>query len=115
MTKTTGLTTITRISHLHGLSPHGRRVIARLENTRLRPGQVLEAIRYWEQFVRDPAHRLFDPRYTGCGIWECCPPMVEVQAILHIAVRNLPRRDSHRLQAQLDRINECWRWRPPYA
>ena len=115
MTKTTGRTTITRISDLPGLSLHGRLVIARLENTRLQTGQVLEAIRHWERFVRDPAHRLYDPRYTGCGIWECCPPMVEVRAILHIVVHNLPRRDSRRLQAQLDRINECWRWRPPYA
>jgi hypothetical protein len=46
-----------------GLSPLGRVVIARLEHTRLWPGQVREAIEHWERFVRDPAHRLYDPRY----------------------------------------------------
>jgi hypothetical protein len=50
-------------SNLPGLSPHGRLVIARLENTRLQPGQVLETIRHWERLVRDPAHRLYDPRF----------------------------------------------------
>lgn len=115
MTKTTGRTTISHISNLPGLSPLGRMVIARLENTRLQPGQVREAIEHWERFVRNPAHRLFDLEYEGCGIWECCPPMLQVQAILHTVVRSLPRRDARRLQAWLDRLNECWRWRPPYA
>jgi hypothetical protein len=35
MTKTTGLSAITRIPDLPGLSPLGRVVIARLEHTRL--------------------------------------------------------------------------------
>ena len=78
-------------------------------------GQVSDAVRIWERFVRDPACRLYDPRYEGCGFWECCPPMLEVQAVLHIVVHALPRRDSRRLQARLDRIDECWRRRPPYA
>ncbi|MEU4287001.1 hypothetical protein AB0E63_02165 [Kribbella sp. NPDC026596] len=113
MTKTTGLPTTSRISNLPGLSPHGRVVIARLENTRLQPGQVREAIDHWERFVRDPAHRLYDPRYEGCGIWECCPPVLEVRAILHVVEGNLPRRDARRLRARLDVLDECWRHTPP--
>jgi hypothetical protein len=74
-----------------------------------------EAIEHWERFVRDPAHRLYDPRYEGRGIWECCSPMLEVQAILHVVERSLPRRDAGRLRARLDQVNECWRWRPPYG
>ncbi|WP_460660627.1 hypothetical protein [Kribbella swartbergensis] len=110
MTRTTGRSTITQISNLPGLSPHGRVVIAQLENTRLRPGQVAEAIDCWERFVRDPAHRLYDPRYEGCGIWECCPRMLEVHAILRIVERKLPRRDARRLRARLDQLNDMWRW-----
>ena len=109
----TGPIPITRISNLPGLSTHGRVVIARLENTRLRRGQVGEAIDHWERFVRDPAHRLYDPRYEGCGIWECCPPMLEVRAILHVVERSLPQRDARRLQARLDALDDYWRLRAP--
>jgi hypothetical protein len=111
VTRAAGQGTIVEISNLPGLSPFGRVVIARLENTRLRPGQVAEAIDHWERFVRDPAHRLYDPRYEGCGIWGCCPPMLEVHAILRIVERNLPRRDARRLRARLDSLNDMWRWR----
>jgi hypothetical protein len=115
MTQTNGLTTIARGSDLPGVSPFGRVVIARLENTRLQPGQVREAIEHWERFVRDPAHRLYDSQYTGCGMWGCCPAMDDVQQILHIVVRSLPRRDSRRLQIHLDRLDDCWRQHPPYG
>lgn len=104
---------VTSVSNLPGLSPLGRVVIARLENTRLRPGQVGEAIDHWERFVRDPAHRLYDLGYEGCGIWECCPPMLEVRAILHTVERSLPRRDARRLRARLDGLDDCWRSRAP--
>lgn len=108
MTTTTGESTLTRVSNLPGLSPLGKTVIARLENTRLRPGQVQEAIQHWERFVRDPAHRLYDPSYEGCGYWECCPPWYEVRAMLTTTERQLPRRDARRLRAQLDRLDELW-------
>lgn len=97
MTKTTGHSTITRVSDLPGLSPLGRNVIAYLLNKSRRPDQIREAIQRWERVVRDPAHRLQDSSYKGCGIWECCPPWHEVPAILAITGRRLPRR----LQAEL--------------
>jgi hypothetical protein len=83
-------------------------VLARLERTRFWPGQIEEALRHWELFVRDPAHRLYDQRYQGCGIWECCPAMYEVRDLLTIVERNLPRRDARRLNARLAALDEFW-------
>lgn len=103
-----GLDRIERLSNLPGMSPLGRKVIARLENTRLWPGQIEEAIDHWERFVHDPAHRLYDQRYEGCGIWECCPAMYEVRDLLTIVERNLPRRDARRLNARLAALDEFW-------
>ncbi|MEV0298619.1 hypothetical protein [Nocardia sp. NPDC050710] len=96
------------ISHVPGLSPHGRVVLAGLERTRLSPGRTASALRHWRHFVRDPYHRLWDPRYEGCGIWECCPDMHEVRRILEIVARALPRRDARRFRAVLDALDADW-------
>src|SRR5215831_16477319 len=92
-----------RVSQFPGLSSRGRAVIARLEHTRLRPGQTEEVLWLWRMFLRDPYHRLWDPRY-GCGYWECCPDIDEVHAILGIVAHHLPRRDAHRFRRMLAAI-----------
>src|ERR1700754_642338 len=67
------------ISNLPGLSPHGRTVLAFLERTRLWPGATEQALGLWAEFIRSPHHRIYDYAYdgTGCGVWECCPPMTQ--------------------------------------
>jgi hypothetical protein len=56
-----------RVSQFPGLSSRGRYVMARLEHTRLMAGQAEEALKFWRGFIRGPYHRLWDPRYEGCG------------------------------------------------
>jgi hypothetical protein len=97
-----------RVSQVPGLSPHGRTVIARLEHTRLRRRQTEEALQLWRGFMRNPYHRLWDPRYEGCGCWGCCTDMDEVRAVLEIVAHHLPRRDAQRFRRMLAAIDENW-------
>lgn len=102
-------TDVIRVSNLPGLSPHGRAVLAYLEHTRFWPGAAADALRIWERFVRSPYHRIHDYRYDeGCGIWECCPSLIEVQQILTTVEHNLPHRDARRLRRHLARLDNLW-------
>jgi hypothetical protein len=91
-----------------GLSPYGHVVVARLEHARLGPGRTASALRHWRNFVRDPGHRLYDPSYEGCGVWECCPDMIEVRRLLEIVACHLPRRDARRFRALVAEIDADW-------
>jgi len=102
-------TEIIRVSNLPDLSPHGRTVVAYLEHTRLWPGAAAEALAIWQRFVRSPYHRIYDYRYDeGCGIWECCPSLIEVRQILTIVVHNLPDRDAKRFRRHLAQVHTLW-------
>jgi hypothetical protein len=97
-----------RVSQFPGLSPHGRCVIAQLEHTRLMPRQAEQALKFWRGFMRSPYHRLWDPRYGGCGIWECCPDMNQVREVLEIVAHHLPRRDARRFRRMIEAADEQW-------
>jgi hypothetical protein len=83
-------------------------VLAALERKRFWPGKAATALRLWEENLRDPYRRLHDPRYEGCGIWECCTPIDEVRELLSIVVHHLPRRDARRLRARIEQLDELW-------
>jgi hypothetical protein len=97
-----------RVSQIAGLSPHGRVVLARLERKRFWPGKVEAGLRLWEEHLRSPYRRLYDPRYEGCGIWECCTPIEELRELLAIVEHHLPKRDARRLRPRLARLDELW-------
>ena len=97
-----------RVSQFPGLSPHGRCVVARLEHTCLMPGQAEEALKFWRAFMRNPYHRLWDPRYGGCGIWGCFTDMDRVREVLEIVACHLPRRDARRFRRTIASIDEDW-------
>jgi hypothetical protein len=97
-----------RVSQFPGLSPHGRCVIARLEHTRLMPRQTEEALQAWRAFMRSPYHRLWDPRYEGCGCWGCCYDMNQVREVLEIVAHHLPHRDARRFRCMVDAVDEEW-------
>ena len=103
-----GPTGIGGISQFAGLSPYGRVVLARLERTRLWPGQAEEALRFWKLFVSDPYHRLWDPEYEGCRCWGCCTDLDEVRTVLEIVAHNLPKRDARRFRQVLGAVDEGW-------
>jgi hypothetical protein len=97
-----------RASQFPCLSPHGRYVIARLEHTRLMPRQTEQALKFWRGFMRNPYHRLWDPRYEGCGYWECCPDMNQVRETLELVACHLPSRDAHRFRRMVASVDEDW-------
>jgi hypothetical protein len=97
-----------RTSDIAGLSPHGRVVLARLERKRFWPGKVETGLRLWEEHLRGPYRRLYDPHYEGCGVWECCTPIDELRELLAIVEHHLPRRDARRLRARLENLDELW-------
>jgi hypothetical protein len=94
-------------SVIAGLSPQGLRAIAHLERSRFHPGAVAQALRSWSLFVRDPWHRLWDPR-CGCGIMECCPDLARVRATLEAAAHALPARDARRFRARVAALDAEW-------
>lgn len=79
------------VSDLPGLSPRGRAVLARLEVTRLWPGQAGEALQYWREYCRTPDARRWN-RPDSCGEWACCPDIGEARSVLKTVVHNLPAR-----------------------
>lgn len=83
-------------------------VLIRFGLGRRGPGATAEALQLWEAFVRDPYHRLYDPRYEGCGCWGCCTDPWEVRSYLEAAAHALPRRDARRLRAILADLDEHW-------
>jgi hypothetical protein len=89
-----------RVSELPGLSPRGRAGLARLEVTRLWPGQAEEALRYWREYRRNPNSQRWD-RPDSCGQWGCCPDIDEVRTVLRTVVHNLPPDDARRLRSVL--------------
>lgn len=95
------------VATLPGLTARGRASIARLERTRLWPGAAHEALTTWDRFLRDPAHRLFDPTY-GCGVLACCPDPLELRRILHVITHALPRRDARQLRRRLAQLDAQW-------
>lgn len=70
--------------------------------------QAEEAFRLWRQLLRNPYHRLWDPRYEGCDHWQCCPDLNQVQEILEIVAHHLPQRDARRYRRLLESINDDW-------
>ena len=91
-----------------GLSRSAQVAIARLERDRFWPGATTVALRFWAAFVRSPYHRLYDPRYPGCGIWECCTPPWEARAILEAVCHVLPRRDVRIFRHRLMALDDLW-------
>jgi hypothetical protein len=90
------------------LSRPGRAAITDLEHRKLSPGVVAFSLQWWTTFVQQPYHRLYDPRYQGCGIFECCPDPVEVRYILDTACHVLPRRDARALRQRLADLDAQW-------
>lgn len=88
-------------------SPRGRACLARLESTRLHPGDAVRALRAWELHLRDPIHRLWDES-AGCGVWECCPVPAEVRWILGAVAAALPPRDARAFRARVAELDELW-------
>jgi hypothetical protein len=90
-----------------GLSPQGVAAIVRFERRRYWPGAAREAFDAWTLFLRDPYHRLFDPK-SGCGILMCCPDPVELRAMLEGILCALPSKDARRLRAHLAHLDAHW-------
>lgn len=90
------------------LSRPGRIAIADLEDRKFSPCAVAFSLRWWSCFVHEPYHRLHDPRYKGCGIFECCPDPVEVRYILDVACRVLPKRDAQAFRRRLADLDAQW-------
>jgi hypothetical protein len=97
-----------RYPTIPGLSPAGNRAIEQLEHRRFWWGAVAHALRWWTGFVRNPYHRLYDRRYEGCGIEECCPDPGALMEILQIAAHHLPPKDARRLRQKLAEIDDLW-------
>ncbi|WP_156325783.1 hypothetical protein [Nonomuraea sp. SBT364] len=95
------------IRHIPGISARGRDAIARLERTRLRPSAAADALQAWSLFVRDPVHRLFDPRW-GCGDPVCCSDPDETRAVLEAVLKVLPPADARVLRARVRELDELW-------
>jgi hypothetical protein len=79
------------------VSAHGRAVLARLEVTRLWPGQAEEALQHWRAYLRDPYASPWD-KPDSCGEWGCCPRIDEVRTVLRTVAHNLPPRDGRRFR-----------------
>ncbi|HEY3905458.1 MAG TPA: hypothetical protein VGM14_16240 [Streptosporangiaceae bacterium] len=97
-----------RTSWIPGLSPRGKTVLALLEHRRLWPGAAAQTLRLYAQHVRHPYHRLYDPRYEGCGYWECCSDPCEVRQVLEIVAAALPRRDARQFRRRLRALDDAW-------
>lgn len=89
------------------LSARGRACLARLEHTRLWPGAAAEALDALARFVRDPVHRIWDPR-SGCGVPQCCPDLIEVRRVLELVAHNLPSADARLFRARVAALDELW-------
>ncbi len=72
------------------------------------PGTTGQALRLWGAVLDDPHRRLHDPRYEGCGFWECCADPWEVRSYLEAAAHVLPRRDARRFRTLLAHLDERW-------
>jgi hypothetical protein len=81
--------------------------VARLEYERDWRGTAAEALRAWSFLVRDPYHRLHDPKYPGCGYWACCPDPAARDA-LEVIVHALLRRDARRFRKLLAALDDLW-------
>ena len=90
-----------------GLSRRGTAAIVQLERTRWWPGACHEAQRAWAGFLRDPYHRLFDPRH-GCGEPLCCPDPAELRGILEAVAHALPARDARAFRRHLAVLDDQW-------
>lgn len=92
---------------IDGLSPHGQRVLDRLELTRRWAGSTASAMRIYRRWMNDPAHRLRDDNY-GCGVAECCPNPRDLREWLEVVAHHLPRRDRGTIQTLLNEIDARW-------
>jgi hypothetical protein len=90
-----------------GLSVRGTAAVVQLERTRLWPGACHEALNAWARFLRDPHHRLFDPRY-GCGEPLCCPDPGELRGILETVAHALPAKDARDFRQRLAILDARW-------
>ena len=90
-----------------GLSARGRAWLTRLEHTRLWPGAAAATLSAWEQFVRDPVHRLWEPG-GGCGEPMCCPDPEELRRVLDLVAHNLPPEDARRFRRRVAEIDDLW-------
>jgi hypothetical protein len=96
-----------RHERVDGLSPHGRRIVDRLEVDRRWPGSTAAAFRHYRRWLDDPSHRLWDNRY-GCGVAECCPDPVELREWLGTVAHHLRARDRRSFQTRLDDLDALW-------
>jgi hypothetical protein len=90
------------------LSRPGQVAIVDLERRKFSPCAVAFSLRWWSYFVQNPYHRLYDPRYGGCGIFECCPDPAEVRYILDVACHVLPKRDAKAFRRRLADLDAQW-------
>jgi len=90
------------------LTRPGKIAIADLERRKLGSCDVARSLRWWTYFIKNPYHRLYDLRYEGCGIFECCPDPVEVRYILDVACHVLPITDAKEFRRRLVAIDEHW-------
>jgi hypothetical protein len=75
------------------------RAIAELERTRLRPGEIAEALDGWSRFVRDPAGARDEVESGDCD------PIVQREALC-TALRALPTSAAGELRALLQPLDE---------
>ncbi|MEU4877652.1 hypothetical protein [Streptomyces sp. NPDC021608] len=102
---------------IDGLSSRALAKLRRLERTRtyLSSGDIAEAVRLWQEYVRRPERELWR-EYEGGGMHgECCGDPLEARALLDTVTRALSRataRELRRLVARSDALLN--RPSPPY-
>lgn len=100
------LNVVDRSARISGLSPHGSVTLAQFG--RRRGQSVADALREWALFLSNPHHRLYDPKYPGCGYWGCCTDPDEVRSYLEAAAHVLPPQDARRFRKRLAELDERW-------
>ncbi|GAA2097841.1 hypothetical protein GCM10009780_45870 [Actinomadura alba] len=109
-----------RASTIPGLSPWGRTQLAQIEHRRFWPGATVHALVLWEEFVRHPYHRVWEPLYEQfdpawdqadfcCGQTpRCFASPTEARRLLGAALCGLPKRDARRFLKHLEAIERDW-------
>lgn len=98
-----------RIRQVPRVSGPSLRAIAELERTRLRPGQIAEALDGWARFVRGPVRALDDyaPELCPCPGCQWDDPVVQREA-LRMALHALPAKAARELRALIRPLDELY-------
>jgi hypothetical protein len=85
------------------------RAIAELEQTRLRPGKIAEALDGWARFVHGPVRALdnYAPEACPCPGCQWDDPVVRREA-LRMALRTLPTKAARELHALIRPLDELY-------